>query len=257
MEAGLRTPMLDFFRRGEVARDVRMLAAQGAIAPRPMEQLGLLMILTRDHDSEVRQTAEMTLQQLPASLVANFIARSDVPSELREFFVGRGIHPSDTPAPDIEEALVDAGGSGPGDDAVEEVPLSFSERLATMTVPEKMKYAMKGTREMRAVLIRDPNRLVAAAVLSCPKVNEGEAEAFAKMGNVSEDILRSIAQNRAWTKNYGVTLSLCKNSKTPIALTLNMMQRLTEADVKRLSTDRNVPEPVRVAARKRVVQNMK
>ena len=75
--------MLDFFRRGEVARDVRLLAAQGAIAPRPMEQLGLLMILSRDHDIEVRQTAETTLQQLPPQLVANFIARSDVPSELR------------------------------------------------------------------------------------------------------------------------------------------------------------------------------
>ena len=92
MEAGLRTPMLDFFRRGEVARDVRMLAAQGAIAPRPMEQLGLLMLLTRDHDTEVRQTAEHTLQTLPAELVANFIARADVPTELREFFIGR--HPT-------------------------------------------------------------------------------------------------------------------------------------------------------------------
>jgi hypothetical protein len=71
------------------------------------------------------------------------------------------------------------------------------------------------------------------------------------MGNVSEDILRSIAKNRAWTKNYGVTLSLAKNSKTPVALTLTLMQRLTESDVKKLSTDRNVPEAVRVAARKR------
>ena len=50
-EAGLRTPMLDFFRRGEVARDVKMLAAQGAIAPRPMEQLGILMVLTADGDA--------------------------------------------------------------------------------------------------------------------------------------------------------------------------------------------------------------
>ena len=249
--------MLDFFRRGEVARDVRMLAAQGAIAPRPLEQLGLLMILTGDHDTEVRQAAETTLQQLPTELVANFIARSDVPLELREFFARRGIHPSDTPAPDFEEPLIVAEESGLGDGTDEEKQKSFAERLATMTVPEKMKYAMKGTREMRAVLIRDPNRLVASAVLSCPKVNEGEAEAFAKMGNVAEDILRAIAQTRAWTKNYGVTLSLCKNPKTPIALTLNMMQRLTEADVRRLSTDRNVPEPVRVAARKRVVQNTK
>jgi hypothetical protein len=70
-----------------------------------------------------------------------------------------------------------------------------------MTVPEKVKCASKGTREMRAILIRDPNRMVAAAVLSCPKVNEAEVEAFAKMGNVSEEILRSISMSRAWTKS--------------------------------------------------------
>ena len=257
MEAGLRTPLLDFFRRGEVARDVRMLAAQGAIAPRPLEQLGLLMVLTRDHDSEVRQTAEHTLSQLPPELVAGFIARSDVPTELREFFAGRGIQPADTPAPDFEEPLVDADKAGIDGATDEEKHKTFSERLATMTVPEKMKYAMKGTREMRAILIRDPNRLVASAVLSCPKVNEAEAEAFAKMGNVSEDILRTIAQTRAWIKNYGVTLSLTKNPKTPVAITLQLMQRLTDGDVKRLSTDRNVPEPVRIAARRRVVQSQK
>ncbi len=87
-----------------------------------------------------------------------------------------------------------------------------------MTVPEKMKCAMKGTREMRAILIRDPNRLVSSAVLSCPKVNAAEVEAFAKMGNVSEDILRTIAMSRAWTKSYSVVLSLVKNSKTPVAI---------------------------------------
>ena len=50
MAGGLSTPMLDFFRRGEVARDVRMLAAEGAIAPRPLEQIGILMVLTSDSD---------------------------------------------------------------------------------------------------------------------------------------------------------------------------------------------------------------
>ena len=125
-----------------------------------------------------------------------------------------------------------------------------------MTVPEKMKCAMKGTREMRSILIRDPNRMVAAAVLSCPKVNPAEVEAFAKMGNVSEDILRTIANTRAWTKAYGVVLSLVKNSKTPVALSMNLMQRLTESDVKKISTDRNVPEALRLAARKRATANL-
>ena len=258
MAAGLSTPMLDFFRRGEVAREVRMLAARGAIAPRPLEQLGLLMLLTSDADSEIQQTAEQTLQALPANLVADFIARADVPIELREFFIRRGIQPSKTPAPDAEEPILETGESEldlEGTD--EEKQKTFTERLGSMTVPEKLKCAMKGTREMRAILIRDPNRLVASAVLSCPKVNEAEVEAFAKMGNVSEDILRAIANTRAWTKNYGVLLSLVKNSKTPVALTLNMMQRLNDSDVKKISTDRNVPEALRLAARKRAASNLK
>lgn len=257
MEAGLRTPLLDFFRRGEVARDVRMMAAQGAIAPRPMEQLGLLMILSGDADSEVRATAEATLATLPTDLVAAFIARSDVPTELREFFGKRGIEPGPVPAPDIEEPLIDTdeSGLGIGDEPQDEG--TFQQRLANMTVPEKVKCAIKGTREMRAILIRDPNRMVASAVLSCPKVNEAEIEAFAKMGNVSEDILRTIAMTRAWTKSYGVVLGLVKNAKTPLAMSLTLLQRVNERDVRVLSTDRNVPEPLRLAARKKLVEGKK
>ena len=41
------TPLLDFFKRGEVARDVRLLAAQGALAPRAHEQLAILVLLAR------------------------------------------------------------------------------------------------------------------------------------------------------------------------------------------------------------------
>ena len=253
MEAGLRTPLLDFFRRGEVARDVRLMAAQGAVAPRPLEQLGILMILSSDADSEIRDTANATLRLLPDELVASFIARSDVPTELRAFFVGRGIAPSATAAPDFDEPLLDTDESGLTFEQEEgESAQSFTQRLASMTVPEKVKCAMKGTREMRSVLIRDPNRMVASAVLSCPKVNDAEVEAFAKMGNVSEDILRTIASSRAWTKNYSVTLSLVKNSKTPVAMSMTLMQRLTESDVKKLSTDRNVPEALRLSARKRL-----
>ena len=152
-------PLLDFFRRGEVARDVRMAAAQGAIAPRPLEQLGLLMILSGDPDSEVRMTAEATLGLLPTELIAGFIARSDVPTELREFFIKRGIDPSATPAPDRDEVLLDTSESEIGTEAVGgEDDLSFTQRLAKMTVPEKVKCAMKGTREMRSILmpIRKP-----------------------------------------------------------------------------------------------------
>ena len=255
MASGLATPMLDFFRRGEVARDVRMLAAQGAIAPRPLEQLGILMVLASDSDWEIRQTAEETLNLLPREVLSSFVARADTPSDIREFFLKRGADPNAVPAPDAEQPLIDTDGSGIELEGhtEEEKAQTFQQRLASMTVPEKVKCASKGTREMRGVLIRDPNRMVAAAVLSCPKVNEAEVEAFAKMGNVSEEILRTIAMSRAWTKSYGVLLALVKNPKTPVALSINMMQRLNDSDVKKLSTDRNVPEALRAFARRKVV----
>jgi len=255
MASGLATPMLDFFRRGEVARDVRMMAAQGTIAPRPLEQLGILMVLTMDSDWEVRQTAEETLRMLPGAVLSSFIARADTPTDIREFFLTRGADPNAAPSPDSDQALIDTDDSGLDLEGTteEEKARTFQQRLANMTVPEKVKCASKGTREMRAVLIRDPNRMVAAAVLSCPKVNESEVEAFAKMGNVSEEILRTIAMSRAWTKSYGVLLALVKNSKTPVALSINMMQRLNDSDVKKLSTDRNVPEALRAFARRKVV----
>jgi hypothetical protein len=66
-------------------------------------------------------------------------------------------------------------------------------------------------------------------------------------------VLRTIARRRAWMKNYPVVLALTKNSKTPVAISLNLLPRLNDGDVKRLSTDRNVPEPLRIAARKKLV----
>ena len=249
MDFGLRTPLLDQFRRGVVAREVRLLAAQGRVAPRALEQLGILAILTSDGDVEIRATADATLAAIPAGVLAAFIARSDVPAELREFFARRGVEPApvaaaeDAPLVDEDDTNYGAEGEDAG---------SVSQQVANMTVPQKVKAAMKGTREMRAILIRDPNRLVAGSVLSCPKLTEQEVESFARMANVSEDVLRTIGQTRGWVKNYGIALSLTKNAKTPLALSLTLLHRLNDRDVRAVSIDRNVPEPLRVAARKKV-----
>jgi hypothetical protein len=253
MDAGLRTPLLDFFRRGEVARDVRLLAAEGAIAPRPLEQLGLLMVLSADADSEIRETAERTLSRIPAALISGFIARSDVPTEMREFFVQRGIAVAAAPVPLPDEPLVEADQSVHEEGAAEEDTTSMVQKVAAMTVPEKIKAAMKGTREMRSVLIRDPNKLVALSVLSCPRVTETEIESFARMGSVSEDVLRTIGHTRAWVKSYNVVMALVKNAKTPVAMSLTLLNRLNESDVRRISIDRNVPEALRIAARRKLV----
>jgi hypothetical protein len=53
-------------------------------------------------------------------------------------------------------------------------------------------------------------------------------------------------------KNYQVVLALAKNPKTPLAMSLNLLPRLNDRDLSMVSIDRNVPDPLRVAARKKV-----
>jgi hypothetical protein len=84
-------------------------------------------------------------------------------------------------------------------------------------------------------------------------LTEPEVESFARMANVSEDVLRTIGANRAWLKKYSVVLALSKNPKTPVALSMNLIQRLGDRDLNMLSVDRNIPESLRAAARRKVV----
>jgi hypothetical protein len=86
-------------------------------------------------------------------------------------------------------------------------------------------------------------------------VNQSEVEQFTKMGNVSEDVLRIIGMNRSWVKNYGVCLGLCKNPKTPPALSMHLIHRLTEKDLKMLANDRNAKEVLRLMAKKLMVKS--
>ena len=248
MDPGYRSPLLDFFRRGEVAREVKLLAAQGAFAPRAHEQLALLVLLSDDPDPEIAQATAATLAALPDRPLRAFLARTDVPSEIRGFFASRGIQPAEAAAADADDPLVDTRNTLPDAPAGEEE--QEPRLLSALPVIERMKLAIKGTREQRATLVRDSNRLVAAAVLSSPKLTDSEVETFTKMGNVSEDVLRVIGTNRGWLKNYSVTAGLCRNPKTPPAISMQLIQRLNERDLKMLAIDRNVSETVRGLARK-------
>lgn len=251
MDLGMRTPLLDAFKRGDVPREARLSAAGGAVAPRAHEQLALLMLLTGDADPEVAQTAERTLSSIPVGRLAGFLARSDVAPDMREFFAARGVVPAALPDGDPDRPLVDVSAEAASGDAEPADEESTLQRLAGLGIAQRIGVAMKGTREERAILIRDPNRIVASAVLSSPKVTETEIEIFARMGSVSEDTLRIIGGSRAWTKRYGVVVALVKNPKTPVAMSMNLMPRLGDKELKALSTDRNIPDALRTAARRR------
>jgi len=252
VDAGFKTPLLDVFRRGEAPVDLRLQAARGVLAPRAPEQVELLMLLVKDADPEVAAAAESTLQSIPVEALAGFLARRDVADDVRSFFAARGVAPAPTPS-DSDAPLVDA--APEPEKPAEENAQSTLQRIAAMTVAQRIGLAMKGSREERAILIRDPNKLVSVAVLSSPKMSEPEVESIAKMASISEEILRIIANTRGWMKRYGIVLALARNPKTPVAISMNLLSRLTEKDVRAISTDRNVPEVLRITARQKIVLN--
>lgn len=254
MDPGFRSPLIDFFRRGEVARDVRLVAAQGALAPRAHEQLALLILLADDPEPVIAASANDTLDGLPVEPLRAFLARTDVPDQMRAFFAARGIDAGPVASADASAPVGDTPALG-GDEP--EAGGADPAVLSSLPIVERMKLAMKGTRAQRAQLIRDSNKLVAAAVLSSPKLTETEVEGFAKMANVTEDVLRIIAMNRTWMKTYGVLWGLARNPKTPPAVSMQLLSRLNERDLKMITMDRNVPEAVRMAARKFVVKGTK
>ena len=125
------------------------------------------------------------------------------------------------------------------------------QKIKRLTVGQRVQLAMRGNKEERSILIRDGSKLVSAAVLVSPKVSESEIENFAALKNVQEQVLRDIARNPKYKKNYPVIRNLANNPRTPLDLSLGLMNHLMVMDLKNLSMNKNVPETLRKIAHKR------
>jgi hypothetical protein len=346
-EARPTNPLVEQFRRGGVARDLRLMAAQGLLPLKPEDLVEMWTDLVGDPDEGVRAAADKSLSSFPVAELQPILRSRDTPPgvlswavthrpepELREVALQNTSLPDETIetlAPILPQALAElvvinqtrllrrtsllvaletnAGLSNdqkrrlhelretfrigqaqaapppapeapPAPAAPEPEPeiaplgdvflteneytvkiLSEEERQQTekvntvqkiyrLNTAEKLITALKGSREERAILIRDPNRLVATAVLGSPRLTEPEIEAISGMKSVSDEILRKIGHHREWTKRYAVCKNLVCNPRTPIGIALTLVPRLMPRDVKAISVDRNVPEPVRKQAQK-------
>ncbi len=162
------------------------------------------------------------------------------------------------PAPALPEPLVDAPRTEPealatylsDEERHEEEKINTVQKIYRMNTAEKLMAALKGNRQERAILVRDPNRLVALAALGSPRITEPEIESFSAMKNISDQILREIGNHREWTKKYQVVSNLVRNPRTPIAISMGLVSRLSPRDMKAVTLDKNVPEAIRKAAKK-------
>jgi hypothetical protein len=128
--------------------------------------------------------------------------------------------------------------------------MTLIQQITKMNVVQRIQLAIKGPREARTALIRDRNKIIQRAVLQSPKLNDRDVESFASMTNLSGETLRAISMIRGFIKNYTVARNLAFNPKTPLDISLRLLQRLTPADVKMLSANKNVAETLRATAMK-------
>lgn len=122
------------------------------------------------------------------------------------------------------------------------------QKLARLRVVERVQLALKGNRDERLLLIRDPCKVVQRAVLQSPQLTEREVESYAAMTSLSEEALRLISMNRKFRKNYSIIRALMFNPKTPLEITLHLLPHLKAQDLKLMTSNKNVADTLRTAA---------
>ena len=131
------------------------------------------------------------------------------------------------------------------DDEISGERISMINRIMRMGMKDRVKLATKGDREARNILIRDPNRIVSQAVVQNPRITEQEVEKIAAMRSVPEDVLRQIAINRNWARNYSIMHNLARNPRTPISNVISILTRLQLRDLQAMVKNRNVSDAIR------------
>jgi len=119
------------------------------------------------------------------------------------------------------------------------------QQIALMSVKDRVMLAVRGTREARMILVRDPNRMVSSAVIRNPRITDNEVESISAMKTVTEEVLRVIASTRSYTKSYVIIHNLVRNSRTPIAISMGFLNRIQTKDLRLLSNNKNVPDVIR------------
>lgn len=164
--------------------------------------------------------------------------------------------PSDHDAEAALRALLGEDAAGLAAGLARDQELGEAERASLyhvvqgMNVLQKVKLARTGSKEARAILVRDPNKIVAGAAVRSPRLREDEVLAFAKSRNVCDEVLRALADNRDWTRSYPVKLALVSNPKCPQPKAMQFLNHLQERDLRQVARSKDVPAATAAHARR-------
>jgi hypothetical protein len=163
----------------------------------------------------------------------------DTPNEIRQQ-ITKALHIPVKPHP----------GSAKVDKLSEMRTQNILQRIQKLSVSEKIHLALRGGKEIRSILLRDPSKEIVLRVLENPKITETEIELLSKSRTVSDEILRKITTKKEWMKNYNIIMGLVTNPKTPPGIAVTLVSKLKTKDLSMLEKNKNVLEGVRATAKK-------
>ena len=121
-------------------------------------------------------------------------------------------------------------------------------QIRMLPIPARLKLARGAGRVLRSILLRDSNTQVALSALLSNNLPDQEVEQVANSRSVAEEILEAIARKREWISRYNVAKALVKNPKTPLPISLKLVNRMSVRDLRDLGRDKNIPDAVRSTA---------
>src|SRR5207245_11756413 len=87
--------------------------------------------------------------------------------------------------------------------------LTIQQQIQKLSIARKIEWAnKKGNKEVRTILLRDPNKLVQLAVIQSPRITDGEIAKIAISRTAPNEDLQHIYNNRPLLKNYTIKLTL-------------------------------------------------
>lgn len=114
------------------------------------------------------------------------------------------------------------------------------QRLARLSMVDKLLLAMRGNEEARKVLLRNPNKIIQEGVLQNPRIKVSEIVEAVKERSTSQAVIDRICNNREWTRYYEVMHLLCWNPKTPMRFVYRALSVISAKDLRKLASSHNV-----------------
>lgn len=176
-------------------------------------------------------------------------------TEYREHLLPQGRRPAPAPGPqeemsdeDLAAVVEQVRQQAPVEGEVETQTGLSEGQIRMLPVPARLKLARGAGRQLRTFLMRDSNVQVALAALLGNPLSDQEVEQAAASRAVPEEVLEAIAKKREWISRYNVARILTRNPRTPLPISLKLVNRMSVRDLREIGRDKNVADAVRSSA---------